>query len=211
MTTHPFTEMELDTLQEIMNMAFGTAAAQLAEVVDVFIQLRAPRISIVPVGELSTYLAAEIPDFRQTSVVEQQYRGETNGMALLLFPEGAEKQMISFFEVDPEVVTTPDIRLELEKEVLVELGNVLIGATVGRLFELLKRRINYMPPRATGGYAFDDLLVRGAFQPDDFAITMKAEFAFEDRQVTGMLYLVNQQSAAADLKRALGEFWSQYE
>ncbi|MDA3948407.1 MAG: chemotaxis protein CheC [Spirochaeta sp.] len=211
MTDHPFTDMELDTLQEIMNMAFGTAAAQLAEVVDVFIQLRAPKVTIVPVGELSSYLSTEIPHFKQTSVVEQQYRGETNGMALLLFPEGAEKQMISFFEVDPDSVATPDIRLELEKEVLVEIGNVLIGATVGRLFELLNRRINYMPPRVTGGYAFDDLLVRGAFTPDDFAITMKAEFAFEDRQVNGQLYLVNQQSAAAELKRALDEFWNSYE
>jgi chemotaxis protein CheC len=205
------TEMELDTLQEIMNMAFGTAAAELAEVVDVFIHLESPRVSVVPVGGLSSYLAENVPDFKKNNVVEQQYRGETNGMALLLFPEGAEKQMISFFTLDTDTTETSNISLELEKEVLVEIGNVLIGATVGRLFELLNRRISYMPPRVTGGYNFDDLLVRGAFTAEDFAITMNAQFAFEDRQVTGQLYLVNQQSAVPELKRALGEFWSKYE
>lgn len=211
MTQHPFTDLELDTLQEIMNMAFGTATAELAEVVDVFIQLRAPEVSVVPVGTLPDYLAQHVPGFPDSHVVEQQYRGATNGMALLLFPAGAEKQMVSFFQLDTDMADTPDIRLELEKEVLVEIGNILIGATVGRLFELLNRRINYMPPRATGGHAFNDLLVRGAFAPEDFAITMKAEFAFEDRSVTGQLYLVNQQNAAPELKRALGEFWSNYE
>jgi chemotaxis protein CheC len=206
-----FSEMELDTLQEIMNMAFGTAAAELAEVVDVFIRLRAPEIKVIPVNDLPELLASDIPDFQKTSVVEQQYRGQGDGMALLLFPPGAEKLLISFFQPEDDEILASDIRLELEQEVLLEIGNVLIGATVGRLFELLDRRINYMPPRTTGGYAFQDLLRRGAFVEGDFAITLRAEFSFEDRQVQGHLYLLNRQSAAEELKRALGEFWSTYQ
>ncbi len=206
-----FSEMELDTLQEIMNMAFGTAAAELAEVVDVFIRLRTPEIKIIPINELPAFLARDIPNFQKTSVVEQQYRGQGDGMALLLFPPGAEKLLISFFQPEDSEILASDIRLELEQEVLLEIGNVLIGATVGRLFELLDRRINYMPPRTTGGYAFEDLLRRGAFTKDDFAITLRAEFSFEDRQVEGQLYLLNRQSAAEGLKRALGEFWSTYQ
>ena len=206
-----FTDLELDTLQEIMNMAFGTAAAELAEVVDVFVRLTAPEVSIVPVGDLQSLLAADVPEFTDTSVVEQQFRGETDGMALLLFPPGAEKELLSFFQPEEEDLFASDIRLELEREVLVEIGNVLIGATVGRLFELLDRRINYLPPRATGGHAFGDLLIRGRFSSDDFAITLKAEFSFEDRQGTGRMYLINRQSAAPELRRALAEFWSTYE
>lgn len=206
-----FSDLEIDTLQEIMNMAFGTAAAELAEVVDVFIRLTAPEVRIVPVHDLESVLAESIPEFSKTHVVEQQFRGQSDGMALLLFPPGAEKLLISFFQPEEEEILQSDVRLELEKEVLVEIGNVLIGATIGRLFELLKRRINYLPPRATGGYAFSDLLRRGSFSGNDFAITMKAEFAFEDRHVAGQLYLINREDSLPELKRALAEFWSAYE
>lgn len=209
--TGPLTADEIDTLQEIMNMAFGTAAAELAEVVDVFIRLTAPEVCVVPVDRLEEVLAASIPDFSRTNVVEQQFRGQGDGMALLLFPPGAEKLLISFFQPEDDAIVQPDLRLELEQEVLMEIGNVLIGATVGRLFELLHRRVGYLPPRATGGYAFSDLLRRGSFSGNDFAITLKAEFSFEDRHVHGQLYLINRADSLEELKRGLAEFWSSYQ
>lgn len=205
-----FTDLEIDTLQEIMNMAFGQAAAELGEVVDVFVQLTTPEVRVIPVAELPAVLGSEVEHFSDASVVEQEYRGHSDGMALLVFPEGAEKQLISFFDTQVENLDRSEVMLELEREVLLEVGNILIGACLGRLFELLKRSIYYLPPRITFGHAVDRLLSEGVFSSDDFAITLRADFGFEDRAISGQLFLINRQQSVAELKAAMAEFWDQY-
>jgi chemotaxis protein CheC len=205
-----FTPLEIDTLKEIMNMAFGQAAAELGDVVDVFVQLTTPQVRVIPVADLPAVLDGEVEHFSDASVVEQEYRGHSDGMALLVFPEGAEKQLISFFDTQVGSLDRGEVMLELEREILLEVGNILIGACLGRLFELLKRSIYYLPPRITSGHAVDRLLSDGVFSSDDFAITLRADFGFEDRAVSGQLFLINRQQSVAELKAAMAEFWDQY-
>jgi chemotaxis protein CheC len=209
--TETLTELEIDSLQEIMNIAFGSAAAGLAEVVDVFVQLSSPRVEVLQIEELEAHLVAHVPSWETARVVEQHYRGESDGVALLVFPHGAEHQLVSLFQPDRDALMESDTILELEKEVLMEVGNILIGACVGRLFDLLKRTVTYLPPRTTGGHVFSDLVRSGAFARDDFAITIQTRFDFDDREVSGRLFLVNRQNSLAALKDALSDFWSSLE
>lgn len=207
-----FTDLELDTLQEVMNIAFGQAAADLAQVVDFFVQLNAPGVNVISVPELPEHIAGTMGHVERTTVVEQQYTGETSGIALLFFPEGAEKQLLTFFEsYDEQDWSDHDLVTDLEREVLMEIGNILIGACVSKLFELLNRSVTYLPPRAIRGYAIEEKLTQGIFEREDFAITMETRFSFEDRDISGKLFLVNRNESAAALKSALAEFWSQYQ
>ena len=205
--TDTLSELELDSLQEIMNMAFGQAAADLAEIVDVFVQLNAPRVEILTMSELEKHLFSTIPSYETSRVVEQHYRGESEGVALLIFPHGAEHQLVSLFQPEHDELLESDTILELEREVLMEVGNILIGACIGRLFDLLKRGVTYLPPRTTTGHAFTELVTSGSFAEDDFAITIQTRFNFEDREVAGHLFLINRQNSLPALRSALTEFW----
>lgn len=205
--TDTLSELELDSLQEIMNMAFGQAAADLAEVVDVFVQLNAPRVQLLTINELQQHLISTIPSYETSRVVEQHYRGEGEGVALLIFPHGAEHQLVSLFQPEHDELLESDTILELEREVLMEVGNILIGACIGRLFDLLKRGVTYLPPHSTNGHAFTGLVESGGFAEDDFAIMIQTCFNFEDREVSGHLFLVNRQSSLHALRSALNEFW----
>ena len=122
------TEMELDALQETMNISFGSAAADLAEIMDIFIQLTVPEISAVNVSSLSGMLEENINDFYSCSVVEQQFHGDFKGMAFLVFPHGDEMDLISYFQHPGTQSFKSDELIDLEKEVLLEVGNILIGA-----------------------------------------------------------------------------------
>lgn len=205
------TEFELDTLQEVMNMAFGRAAADLAEVIDVFVQLNAPDVEVVSLDELESHVSTKIPSFESARVVEQHYRGDSDGVALLVFPHGSEHKLVSLFQAEDSGMLESDTILELENEVLMEVGNILIGACVGRMFDLIDRAVYYLPPRATEGHAFSELTNSGVFAKDDFAITVQTHFNFEDREVSGRLFLVNRQHSLPSLKNALAEFWSNLE
>lgn len=200
------TEMELDALQETMNISFGSAAADLAEIMDIFIQLTVPDISSVKISDLPDYINREISDFATCSVVQQKYYGDFEGMAFLIFPYGNERDLISYFQSSETDTFKSDQLIDLEREVLLEVSNILIGACIGRIFEMLNSHISYQPPQIISGSDFDRTYVSSEFESKDLAITMKTFFSFEDRNTKGYLILINSQNSIPHLKKALSRF-----
>ncbi|MBU0699022.1 MAG: chemotaxis protein CheC, partial [Proteobacteria bacterium] len=150
-TNDIFSDEEKDILQEIMNIAFGSATADLAEVIDIFVELSVPQIHLIPVGELPDFLKNTIHAYDETVIVDQKFWGDFSGSGLLVLPSRATKEMLMLLaDKEPEVSFTKTMAT-LEKESLVEIGNILIGACVGKLSELLKTFATYSPPRIING------------------------------------------------------------
>ena len=111
-------------------------------------ELGAPKIRLIKGHELAGYISEQIADFGECSIVEQFYRGEIDGAAFLIFPSGVERDFLSLFQDKDVKSLKSDILVEREKEILLEVGNILIGACVGKLFELLEGAGTFLPPRA---------------------------------------------------------------
>ena len=201
-----FTELEIDALQEVMNISFGSAAADLSDIIDIFIHLNVPEIKVIKASELADYIKSEIRDFEMCSMVEQTYNGDFHGIAFLIFPYGVERELMSYFH-DPDIqLVESDEIIELETEVLMEIGNILIGACIGKIFELLQSRATYFPPRSIVGERFQDLFLKGHFGDKDIVMTMKTNFSFQDRNASGFMFLLNSQDSISYLKKALLKF-----
>lgn len=205
------TEEEKDILQEIMNIAFGKAAADLAEVINIFVVLSVPSIQILKGAELPGYLRGEILDSSNISIVEQNFRGEFRGSAFLVFPAGAGKELISLLEADNEEVFESDSIDLLEKETLMEVGNILIAACVGKMSELLGDVVTYSPPKVVIENQPHEIIPNNLFDPEYSAIVMKTLFRFEERDVNGFLFLVTTHDSIAWLQESLARFLEQYE
>jgi chemotaxis protein CheC len=204
-----FTELEIDALREIMNISFGNAAADLSDIIDIYIKLNVPDIKIIEIPKLPEYIRNEITDFKNCSIVEQEYHGDFSGLAFLIFPYGVERELISFFQNSNSRNFESDELIELEREVLMEIGNILIGACIGKLIELIESKVSYLPPHTIIGDKFQDLFLQGHFTECDVAITMKTNFSFQDRNVSGYLFLINSQKSIPHLKKALLKFLGQ--
>lgn len=89
---------EKEILQEIMNIAFGKAAADLAEVISIFVRLSVPEIAMVQVIDLPAYLRSEVSCCEPISIIEQNFWGEFKGSAFLVFRSGAGKELISLLD-----------------------------------------------------------------------------------------------------------------
>ncbi|MDA3956806.1 chemotaxis protein CheC [Oceanispirochaeta sp.] len=200
------TEMEIDALRETMNISFGSAAADLAEIMDIFIQITVPNINTVSLPELSGFIRHKIKDFKSCSIVEQQYNGDFEGIALLVFPYGEAKELISYFHQPEAPGFVSDNLIDLESEVLLEIGNILIGACIGRIFELLDSRIGYQPPQMLLGEEFDRSFLNQNFNNQNLVIIMSTFFRFEDRNATGHMFLINNKKSIPHLKKALSRF-----
>ena len=51
-----FSEEEIDALQELMNIAFGQAAAELAEIIDISVVLSFPKLETVKIEALPDFI-----------------------------------------------------------------------------------------------------------------------------------------------------------
>jgi chemotaxis protein CheC len=208
--TH-ISEEEQDILQEIMNIAFGKAAADLAEVINIFVVLSVPDIKIIKAVDLPDYIRTEFCEFGNISIVEQNFWGEFKGNALLIFPAGAGKELISLLGDGGELSFESQSSDILEKETLMEVGNILIGACVGKVAELLKDMVTYSPPRVIIEDQPNVSMPKTLFDPSNSAIILKTVFCFNERDVNGFLFLITSHNSVIWLKKALADFMEQYE
>lgn len=209
-----FTEFEIDTFQEIMNIGFGQAAGDLSEIMNIVMGLGIPDLKAVKISDMIEYIKTEFKDFDNCSIIEQIYWGNSKGMALLVFPYDTGKEILLLFREDSDYSVQSDNIEELEKEVLIEIGNILIGACVGKIAELLSDTISYEPPRLISGSVFHEAFLKGMFDSDSWAILLKTVFQFEesdDSGASGYLFLVNSHDSIGYIRKALQDFLGQYE
>ncbi|MEW6718986.1 MAG: chemotaxis protein CheC [Thermodesulfobacteriota bacterium] len=214
MTANPCAEIlgvdERDILQEIMNIGFGSAAADLAGVIDLHVQLSVPQVRLLPASELPGYIDREVPDPGEITIIEQNFWSRFKGTALLVFPSGAGKALLGFLgEVGEHAFESDPLRI-LEKETLMEVGNILVGACVGKVAELLGDIVTYSPPRVLSGSLDDAALTRKVSDPGNHVIVLRTAFHFGNRDVQGHLFLVARHESVTWLRRALQGFMSRY-
>jgi len=203
-------EEEKEILQEIMNIAFGKAAADLAEVINIFVVLSVPHIEMLRAQELPKYLKKQINNYDRISIVEQNFWGDFKGSAFLIFQASAGRELIAIFGDDSDSFGM-ESAAALEKETLMEIGNILIGACVGKLAELLRDSVTYSPPRVVTENTPNDAIPASLFDPSASAIVLKTVFSFQERNVNGFLFLVTSHDSILWLKKSLVTFMEQYE
>ena len=199
-----------DILQEIMNIAFGNAAAELAEVINIFVVLSVPYIQVLRARELPAYIKSEVRGCDSVSIVEQDFWGEFKGNALLVFQSGVGRELAFLLNGD-EGIFEPGATDRFESEILMEVGNILIGACVGKLAELLGDVIQYSPPKVLIENHANDALPQNLFDPGSSAIILRTMFRFNDKDIGGFLFLVTSHESIAWLKGALANFMVQYD
>ncbi len=209
--TQIFTDEELEILQEIMNIAFGKSAADLADVIDTHVVLNVPFISIMQVMELPDYIRKHVKDYKNISIVEQHFWGRFKGDALLVFSSGSGKELIRLLQRGENAGLESDPIEILERETLMEVGNILIGACVGKVAELLKDVVTYTPPMIVLERYYEDAISESELDPDKIAIVLKTNFSFSEGDVSGFLFLVTSNDSIQWLREALQIFIEQYE
>jgi chemotaxis protein CheC len=208
-TNEMITAEETDTLQEIMNIAFGRAASDLAEYIDIFVILSPPQIKVLQAFDLPSYLNNEIKNYDKVSVVEQNFWGKFKGNAFLVFPSGTGKRMISLFDSENKFFESEPTH-ELEKETFLEIGNILIGACIGKIAELLGDVTTYSPPRVVVENSLRGVVYDNLSDPDNLAIVLRTVFEFNEKNVSGYMFILTKQESFAWLKTALYKFLEQY-
>lgn len=180
------TERQRDALTELINIAFSRTAAALSEITGQRVLIGVPQVAICPMTEL----AATLGQFVKGPVisVHQVFSGPVGGDALLLLnQEGAS--------VLSDLLTGGDgerQRLDASaREVLTEVGNILLNACLGMFGDLLEVHLRFAVP-LLHLEALDDLLRSLVVGKEElqYALVVYTTFGLRDNTVGGYLVVV---------------------
>lgn len=141
-----------DALREISNVAMGRAAALLAKVLGVFVELPVPAVNIFEVSELHMTLA-DAQRGERCSALCQGFIGDgIAGEALLLFHDSEMSDIGKLFNWQP--------RNDVETaEMLLDLASILIGACLSGISEQIDVRFSQGHPQLLGLHSSIDSLI----------------------------------------------------
>jgi chemotaxis protein CheC len=129
-----------DALQEISNIAMGTAAAGLATVLESFVRLSVPRISVVETSRIMEGLSASLPLHPEVSAVRQAFYGEVEGEVVVVFGEEGCDELADALKHEN------DGREAIKQELLLDVSNILVGACMNGIARQLGSKISFSPP-----------------------------------------------------------------
>jgi len=175
-----------DALTELVNIAFSRTAAALSDLTSNRVELSVPEVSSQPVRELEAVLSRFVRG--EVATVHQIFGGPVSGDAFLMFDlEGAAKLvgLLSDGHAPTRQMGASD------REVLGEVGNVLLNACLGVFGDLLQVRFTFAVPRLqleSLGSMLASLLV----ERDEIrhALVVGTRFAIRQSDVTGCMVLV---------------------
>ncbi len=175
-----------DALTELINIAFSRTAAALSEMTNLRVLLDVPRITLCPIAELAKQLDGFVVG--EVATVHQIFTGPVSGDALLMLNyEGA--LMLSDMLTGGRV---PSPRLDAsDREVLTEVGNILLNACLGMFGNLLKVHVTFSVPRLQLAeiHALLNSLMIGSDELRH-ALVVYTNFRMRDNAVTGYLVIV---------------------
>ncbi|KRW71878.1 response regulator [Stutzerimonas nitrititolerans] len=155
-----------DAFREVVNVAMGRAAALLARVLGVFIQLPIPNVNLLEVGELHMALADAARGETLTAVCQGYIGGGIAGEALLLFHDSEVADMA-------RLMRRQNYR---EMEMLLDLSSLLISACLSGIAEQIEVVFSQGHPQVLGQHASIDELIR--LNSERWKKTLAVEFSY---------------------------------
>ncbi len=190
-----------DVLTELINIGFSRTAAALSELTGDRVLLEVPAVSMHPIQELGAVLRGFISG--DIATVHQVFTGPVSGDALLLLnSEGAV--LLTDLLTDPAPRAGRARLDESRREVLAEVGNILLNACLGMFGNLLEVQISFSVPRVEME-ALESMmrsLVVGQSELQ-YALVVRTRFRLRNDAVQGYLVIVLGVSSMDRLIQAL--------
>ena len=196
------TPVQHDALIELLNIGFGRAAASLSDLTGHRVLLEVPHVSIHPIQELATALRAFVDD--QVATVHQIFSGPVGGDALLVLDFKAAGMLKELLTNEPPLPLPIDAS---GREVLTEVGNILLNACLGTFGNILQVQVSFSVPHLnldTLNAVMQSLLVNR--EGLRYALVVHAGFRLRDAEVRGYLVIVLSVASLDRLIRAV-EAW----
>jgi chemotaxis protein CheC len=179
-------EKQLDLLKEVSNIGSGHAATALSQLLHRKIMLEVPRVQILPIADVPDVVGG--PEQLVAGLFFRIY-GQAKGNILIIFPR--ESALTLIHDLLKKKSDAHPVFLEMEASALKEVGNILAGAYLNAISQLMQMVLIPSVP----GLAFDmagavlDSVLIELGQDGETALLVETEF-ISDSKITGHFFLL---------------------
>lgn len=186
-----------DVLQEVTNVAMGQAGSLLATVLNVFVKLPIPNVNLLEVSELAMALQSVETNDTTSGVCQGFISGGVAGEALLILNDSGFKDIAKLLNYKGKV----DEKVELE--LLMDIGNILIGSVLKGLSEQLDLNFSQGHPTVLGQHCnVSDLIYTNSTHWKK-TLTVEISYGLEGHDVTCDLLLLITEDSIPTLQNKL--------
>lgn len=198
------TEDEKDCLQELMNIAYGSATAAISAIIEKFATLSIPKIEIIDSDILKQYLNEKLQTSNKLYVSNQLFNGQISGENIFLIDEDSAIKLSKEFGLEDDEICEDEI-----KDIVLEITNILSSTVTGKLAELLESSVSYSTPHNTIIASLNELDNR--FESEySHIITISTDLNFKEQMIHGELLVLTKSESSDYLKNALNNFLENY-
>ncbi len=193
-------DFHLDVLKELSNIGMGNAATSLSQMIGQKVDIRVPRVSVLPFNEIYTVLGE-----REALVggIFFEIEGDLNGEILFLFPTKSIKLLLRLFTGMEE--DFPPIS-EMAQSMLQEVGNILCGSFLNALSEFTSFKI-YPTTPAFGMDMAESLLssiLVAIGEIEDYALIIETEFIIGEEDFNAFFFFLPTPGSLSKILKAVG-------
>jgi len=192
------TALQQDALVELLNIGFGRAAASLSQLTGHRVLLDVPQVTLHAIDEVGEALGRVVQG--HVASVHQIFTGPVGGDALLILDESGAAILKALLTNEPALPLSIDASA---REVITEVGNILLNACLGTFGNLLNVQVAFSVPHLTlesVGAILESLRIN--HEGVRYALVVHAGFKLRHAQVRGYLVIV---LSVASLDRLIRE------
>ena len=197
MSIAPLTTDQSDALQEVVNIAMGQAGDRLARTLDVFVELSVPRIRLVHVSEIVKTVRAMVNDREAITAVRQSFYDHLCGEAIVLFGASGclDLAVLMGYATDLDALG--------EQELLLDVGNILIGACISGIGAQLQADLSFSPPSIMAEYASLDTVLVPENLSWEYSLLVEVNFTLENSNFKSHLLILMAEEGIESLRESL--------
>jgi chemotaxis protein CheC len=189
------TAEQKDSLTELLNIGYARAAASLSDLTGHRVTLAVPDVSVHPVDRI-TPLLQEVVD-GEVTCVNQMFGGPICGNAMLLFDKPAALILTQLLTNLPNTGSLDNTA----REVVTEVGNILLNACLGSFGNLMQMNIKFTVPELKVNQVQELLQsYRISNQTFEAALMIRTRFDIRASNIIGFLVIL---LGVTSLKRVL--------
>jgi chemotaxis protein CheC len=198
--TDLLTEVETDALAELFNVGLHRAAASLSDVTSQRIIVDMPKLVICEISDIERRLADLVGG--EVATVHQMFGGSVAGDAVLLL-EHDKAAALARLMTDGEAATGGRID-QSAREVLTEIGNIVLGACLSGFGDMLQMPVSFSVPRIhieSLRTILSSLLVES--DETQYAVIVATQFRLSELAVDGYLIIALGAKSLSRISQAL--------
>lgn len=194
------TEEQKEVLQELVNIGMGLAGDSLARILKTFVELSIPRISLIGVDDLNNEVSRLVGDKALVTAVRQAFFSYWRGEAIIVYDQNGCNELASLMGY------SEDLDKNAEVELLLDVGNVIVGACLNGIAEQLGVEVNFSPPSVVATNIPVDTLFDPKKMNWKYTLLIEVNFGLENMRFKSHLFTMMSEETIITLKKDLDGF-----